>query len=777
MRSVAAAAFCLVLTPFLAPLVPAQDITVSGDEYILQFDETEGEKLVNFIDLAKNILVRPIKYTPADVAPETIRIIGPQHIKQSQFFQYFQSVLKTYDFIVTEFGPEDSGLLQITKLSAGGAQGRGGGAGIKLQAPVVDIGDIDRYRYDTGSLITTSMPLRYIDARNTVSTITTLFDGNVEQARNVENANNIVVTGFGSHVWGIWQLMKLIDVPPFKPTPVIHKRKLRNASVDDIDDVLTDLINAARGLRPGQQAAAQQPGGGVTIFEIEPRVIPEPYSNALLITGDEDMVARIEEWVDVLDVEVDPRGNTHVYRLKNTDATEVADVLSRVLEQERLSAQQRAGSSGAAGGAATGGGLEGQANAVADRTSNSIIITAGDRKYAEIVNIVREMDVRRPQVLIEAAIVETATTLNESLTAGIAALNTGGSGGGAGFTSNYGTPTGINAAGMVDLLGELTPPATGGQFALFSGGDVPIPLIIQALSTNANNKVLSRPYIMTNDNQEATISTLEQTSYQTSTSTSNGTISNNFDQVEAGITLTISPTISAGNYLRLRVKITVSNFGSTPYVGAPPDITTRDIETPVTLPDGHTAILGGLVNNNTTDTLSKVPWLGDLPLIGWLFRSTTDSTREIYLYVFITPHIIDTDFALLDEISEARKRDVARLGGDVRALTADIVNVGDNPDSRLIKGGVVDVFSLPSAALPPSGDLGTLPSPAGKPVPSSPVPAPMPVPVPVAPAPVPSAAPAPVPSAVPVPAPAPAPAGTPGFDDVFGYDKDSGKGG
>ncbi|HTE05137.1 MAG TPA: secretin N-terminal domain-containing protein, partial [Planctomycetota bacterium] len=535
-----------------------------------------------------------------------------------------------------------------------------------------------------------------------------------------------------------------------------HKRKLRHASVDDIDDVLTDLLNAARGLRPGQQAAAQQPGGGVTIFEIEPRIIAEPYSNALLITGDEEMVARIEEWVDVLDVEVEPRGNTHVYRLKNTDATEVADVLTRVLDQERVAAQSHAGGAGGAsgaGGGTAGGSLEVQANAVPDKTSNSIIVTASDRKYAEIVNIVREMDVRRPQVLIEAAIVETSTTLTESLTAGLAAINLGGSGGGAGLVSNFGTPTGISDTGDIDILGELSPPATGGQFALFSGGDVPIPLLIQALSVDTSNKVLSRPYLMTNDNQEASISTQEETSFQTSTATSNGTINNNFDTVQAGITLTISPTISAGNYLRLRVKIEVSNFGAIPTPGAPPDKTTREVETPVTLPDGHTAILGGLVNNTSNDQLSKVPWLGDLPLIGWLFRATSDNTRERYLYVFITPHIIDTDFALLDEISEARKRDMARLGGDVRSLSADIVTVGDNPDSRLINGGVGDVFALPSAALPASGDMG---SKTGA-TPSSALPAPAP----------PAAAPAPAPPAQP---------GTPGFDDVFGYDKDKGSG-
>jgi general secretion pathway protein D len=440
----------------------------------------------------------------------------------------------------------------------------------------------------------------------------------------------------------------------------------------------------------------------------------------------------------VLDVEVVPRSNTHVYRLKNTDATEVADVLTRVLEQERLAAQARAGQAAQTGG--TGGGLEVQANAVADRTSNSIIVTASERKYSEIVNIVREMDVRRPQVLIEAAIVETSTTLTEALSAGVALVDIDD----AGFVSNFGSPTGLDDAGNVDILGELSPPAAGGQFALFSGGDVPIPLLVQALKTTSDNKVLSRPYLMTNDNQEATISTLEQTAYQTSTTTGTGIVNNGFETVEAGITLTISPTISAGNYLRLRVKIEVSNFGSPPLPGAPPDITTREVETPVTLPDGHTAILGGLVSNITSDTLNKVPFLGDLPLIGWLFRATNDQLRDRYLYVFITPHIIDTDFALLDEISEARKRDIARLGGDVRALAADLVTVGESADTRVVDHELDDAFALPSAARPATGEGVGAPQPA------------------------------PPPAATP---PATPPASQPGFDDVFGFEDEPGKDG
>jgi hypothetical protein len=155
--------------------------------------------------------------------------------------------------------------------------------------------------------------------------------------------------------------------------------------------------------------------------------------------------------------------------------------------------------------------------------------------------------------------------------------------------------------------------------------------------------------------------------------------------------------------------------------GAPPDKTIREVETPVTLPDGHTAILGGLVNDTDSDSLSKVPWLGDLPLIGWLFRSTNDQSRERYLYVFITPHIIDTDFALLDELSEARKRDVERLGGDVSDLTASLSSV-DPADRRAIGPGLDAVFEMPSAAMPQAGERTPGAAPAPTPTPPPPEP-------------------------------------------------------
>jgi general secretion pathway protein D len=730
MRSAVLAALTLLLAGPLA----AQDITVLEDSYYLQFDEADGEPMADFVDLAQKLLDRPIKYSPGDMnaAEAKIYILGTQRIRKDQFFQYFQAILKAHDFLVVEYGPKGSNFLSIQKIGAGPARPGSGGTFMQTQAPVVDVNTLDLYEHDPATLITTSMPLKYANARDAMGTFGPMFNTPPEGIRNVENTNSLVVTGFGSHVWGLWQLIQLTDQPPFKPEPVILKRVLQYASVDEIEQVLNDLLSASRGMRPGQ-AQAQQAGPQSTVFDIEPRIIAEARSNSLLVSGDQATVDRIVEWIDVLDVEVEPRGDSHVYRLRNTDATEVAEVLQKVLEQERLGAQQRAGGAGGQAVPGTGSSLEIQANAVADRASNSVIITAGARKYAEMVGILRSLDVRRPQVLIEAAIVETSSTITDSLAVGLGII-----GGDVGFVSNFGTPTGLDTT----LTPEEQIVSSGGNLAYFSSDEFPIPVLIQALSTDTNNRILSRPSLLTNDNQEASISTVEETSYLTTVVTNNSS-QQNFSPVEAGIRLVISPTISAGNYLRLRVKIEVSNFGpaSSGLEGAPPDITKREIETPVTLPDGHTAILGGLVSTTALDSLSKVPWFGDLPLIGWMFRSSRDEQRDRYLYVFITPHIIDTDFALLDEISANRKRDLDRLAGAV-ALSADPQLVGSSADARQLGEDVLGVFDLPDVAQPQGGELGTLPAPpAGDPTPEPAPPAP------------------------------PAEPELPDFDEVFGFDE------
>jgi general secretion pathway protein D len=305
---------------------------------------------------------------------------------------------------------------------------------------------------------------------------------------------------------------------------------------------------------------------------------------------------------------------------------------------------------------------------------------------------------------VEAAIIETAQSLNEVFAAGLGAADADDGA----VISNFGTtPTGLGADGEFDPVGALGSLSPGGSVAVFSGGDLPIPVFLQWLEGNTDTRVLSRPSLLTNDNQEAELAAETETAYQVTTTGQNSVTTSSFETVTAGVRLGVSPTISAGNYLRLRVQLSISDFqpSQSGIAGAPPDITSREIETPVTVPDGHTVILGGLVTQTSRSVESKWPWLGDLPLLGWLFRSSSDTKEDRYLYVFITSHIIDTDFALLDEISAARKQDLERLGGDVRDPSSSLSAELDT-DTVLSTGlsDVQEVFEMPTVSVPSTGD-------------------------------------------------------------------------
>jgi len=292
----------LALAGLLAPRAAAQDIETFEDTYVLQFDETAGESMEDFLDLAKHILGKPLKYSLSELSGVTIQILGPVTVKQDKFENFFQAILKSYGFLVVGYGSDGSGeFLEIVKLQAGGRGNAGGGVDVRSQAPTVQLEVIEAFRNNPATLITTSIPLRYIDARSAVSTFQSFFSQTTEAIRAVENSNSLVITGFGTNVWAAWELVQLVDVPPFKPEPTFEKRILEFRAVDEVEPVLTELLNASQGLRQGQTAGAQQPGAA-GLREVEPRIIVDGGANALILIGESDVVARMQTWIDVLDV-------------------------------------------------------------------------------------------------------------------------------------------------------------------------------------------------------------------------------------------------------------------------------------------------------------------------------------------------------------------------------------------------------------------------------------------------------------------------------------------
>jgi general secretion pathway protein D len=308
---------------------------------------------------------------------------------------------------------------------------------------------------------------------------------------------------------------------------------------------------------------------------------------------------------------------------------------------------------------------------VPDKVTNSVVITASKTRYAQLLEIIKKLDVRPHQVLVQAALIEITGSLNEILGVELAAVD---------VNASSKTGFGITSFGITDLVDTdgdgfpdsralqdpLSKGLTGG---IFDPKDFALPFVLQAVATQNDSNILSLPSILTNDNEEATV-TAEDSVPFTQTNQGQNSDSTSFGgSQDAGITLKISPTISAGGYLRLNIDLKVSAFtGTASDPSLPPPSLNRNIVTNVTIPDGHTMIFGGVITDDQRRQEDKVPILGDLPIIGFLFRNSNDSSRKTNLYFFLTPHIIADDFATLDELTSKHKAEAQKLGGKVEML-------------------------------------------------------------------------------------------------------------
>jgi general secretion pathway protein D len=331
-------------------------------------------------------------------------------------------------------------------------------------------------------------------------------------------------------------------------------------------------------------------------------------------------------------------------------------------------------------------------------------------------DLIRQLDKRQDQVLIETALVELSgqTSLSLGVELGGANLPKGGTGGFGVTSFGFSTFADTNGDGIPDVRTPLGPGGSlpqGVTAGILDGSDFSLPVLISALQTRTDTNVLNVPSVLVNNTGSAkVVSTDEQpTTTITATGGIGGQTQENFkDYVKAGVTLQISPTISASRYLRLKISLEVSTFlGSTALNRAiPPPRVTRTLDTTVNVPDGDTMVIGGIITDNKGKSMNGVPWLADLPILGWLFRSQSDSTARTTLYFFVTPHIMrDRDFADLAEISYKRKLEAADTIGADRVRVID-PTFGQEKKSVDMRGLEVPLYRSPTRGEVQGGQVG-----------------------------------------------------------------------
>lgn len=500
---------------------------------------------------------------------------------------------------------------------------------------------------DKGSgekLVTQVFMLHHESAVQLVSVLRPLIaPNNVVMA--YPNNNALIVTDYASNLKRIEQIVMTIDQTPSAATIVIP---VKNASVMDLAQTINRLMLDGSVVATGSTDASQR-------FML----MTDVRTNSLLLrTDNPSRIARVQELVASLDIKTSAPGNMHVVYLKNAEATSLAKTLRSVLSGDTSTSSTHTGTSAAPVAASlelSGGGV-----IQADVATNSLIITASDAVYNNLREVIEVLDVRRAQVFVEALIAE--VTANKAAEFGIQwqalnGINNPGANviGGTNFgTLGTGGAAGAGGGNIISAAGNIGTVGQGLNIGIVRGTTT-IPglgtvlnlgMLARFLENDANANILSTPNLLTLDNEEAKIIIGQNVPFITGSYAQTGaaTTATPFQTIErkdVGLTLRIKPQISQGGTVKLHVYQEVSSVQNQTINNAAGVITNkRSLESTVLVDEGQIIVLGGLIQDSVSNGEDKVPILGDLPLLGNLFRHETRQRTKTNLMVFIRPYVM-----------------------------------------------------------------------------------------------------------------------------------------
>lgn len=432
----------------------------------------------------------------------------------------------------------------------------------------------------------------------------------------VKSANALIISDHASNITRIEQIIARLDKSGSEELEVIQ---LKEAWVGNV-------VTMLQSLDPEKVAqGTNAKGGGAGSI----RVVADERSNRLIIKGEKTSRERIRKLIQQLDKPSYFSGSAKVIRLKYADSKKLAELIKNLMSDTSSTGGKDSNKA------------KGKASIFADEELNALVIRAEPSILKEISEIIHELDVRRAQVLIESAIVEVSGDVTDALGVQWAVGDTSNPVAGTNF-KNAGQDLNSIASGIAAGTPSLSNGLTLGGYKT-TGGQFDFGMVIQALESQSNTNLLSTPSIMTLDNQEAEIIVGQNVPFITgSTSSSNNT--NPFTTItreDIGVTLKIKPHIHEGNELRLEVEVSAESVSNTTVQGQADLITNkRKLKTMILAADKETIVLGGLISDDITETESKVPFLGDIPGLGWLFKSKSTQHIKRNLMVFLRPTIV-----------------------------------------------------------------------------------------------------------------------------------------
>ncbi|MDH5933104.1 type II secretion system secretin GspD [Vibrio sp. 10N.261.46.E11] len=588
-----------------------------ASDFSASFKGTDIQEFINIVgrNLEKTIIVDPSVRGKIDVRSYDV-------LNEEQYYSFFLNVLEVYGYAVVEM---DSGVLKIIKAKDS-----------KTSAiPVV--GDSDTIKGD--NVVTRVVTVRNVSVRELSPLLRQLNDnagaGNVVH---YDPANIILITGRAAVVNRLAEIIKRVDQAGDKEIEVVELKNASAAEMVRIVDALSKTTDAKN-----------------TPAFLQPKLVADERTNAILISGDPKVRSRLRRLIEQLDVEMATKGNNQVIYLKYAKAEDLVDVLKGV--SDNLQSEKQTSTKGSSS-------QRNQVMISAHSDTNSLVITAQPDIMNALQDVIAQLDIRRAQVLIEALIVEMAEGDGVNLGvqwgnletgAMIQYSNTGASIGGVmvgleeakdktvdrvvtpsdgskpytvketekgDYSTLASALSGVNGAAMSVVMGDWT-------------------ALISAVATDSNSNILSSPSITVMDNGEASFIVGEEVPVLTG-STAGSSNDNPFQTVErkeVGIKLKVVPQINEGDSVQLQIEQEVSNvLGANGAVDV--RFAKRQLNTSVIVQDGQMLVLGGLIDERALESESKVPFLGDIPVLGHLFKSTSTQVEKKNLMVFIKPTII-----------------------------------------------------------------------------------------------------------------------------------------
>lgn len=503
--------------------------------------------------------------------------------------------------------------------------------------------------------------------------------------------NSLIISDYGSNIERITRILNQLDVPGFEDQ--LEVIQVRFAKAKDMAELIMKIVNRGEQQQPrggtftagvprfGRTATNNQGNQGSAYF----MVIPDERTNGLIVTGNKAGLERIRRLLSQLDrrIEAGEAGGVYVYYVKYGDAEKIAQTLAGVAKDAapKPAAQTGAPNISPVSGvqATTQEIFGGDVKITADKTTNSLVVISSKQDYETVLSLLRKIDIQRDQVYVEAIIMEMSGNVVDDYQVGFFQ-----------YIGNNGIKAGFNGIDNDRLSSLLNP--VGGSGVILPFGDpnsrvsitplipgaqaIEVPSLlgfINFLKQNRNGNVLSSPQILALDAQEASIVVGDKVVIGTSAIAGvNGSAAVETPQFEdANLELKVKPFISPEDQnIRIDFEASLKQISNvrTPVAlqSKAQPLSTRKIKTNIMIRNGDTAVLGGLTKEDEQESITKVPLLGDIPILGWLFKSRTVSRGKVNLNIFLTPRIIrsrDDSKRLLGRKMEQRLDYIKSTGG------------------------------------------------------------------------------------------------------------------